>query len=120
MTSRGISRPKLRTQVLVGVVTITLVVLAAFDFAAVTALRRYLVGQTDSRLQTVLSVTRPQLNLLIPAARGGVPRQVAVLGDYYIAFVPFRGPIVTLENGPGPAPAFKTAISAFGFGGLPA
>src|SRR5215469_1731648 len=71
MTSRGISRPKLRTQVLVGVLTITLLVLAAFDLAAVNALRRYLVGQTDSRLQTVLTVTQPQLNLLIPAAAAG-------------------------------------------------
>ena len=38
---------------------ITVVALVAFDVAAVTALRRYLLGQTDSRLQTVLRLYRP-------------------------------------------------------------
>ena len=38
---------------------ITVVALVAFDVAAVTALRGYLLGQTDSRLQTVLSLYRP-------------------------------------------------------------
>ncbi len=120
MTSSGISRPKLRTQVLAGVLTITLIVLAAFEFTAVDALRRYLVGQTDSRLQKVLTVTQQQLNLLIPAATSDLPRQVPVLGDYYVAFVPSNGPVVTLEEGPGPAPAFKAAISSSGLGGPPA
>jgi len=87
MTSRGISRPKLRTQVLVGVLTITLLVLAAFDLAAVNALRRYLVGQTDSRLQTVLTVTQPQLNLLIPAATAGA------------ALVIFLGVVMVMRRG---------------------
>ena len=38
---------------------VTVVALAAFDVAAVTALRRYLLGQTDSRLQNVLRLYRP-------------------------------------------------------------
>ena len=38
---------------------ITVVGLVAFDVAAVTALRGYLLGQTDSRLQNVLRLYRP-------------------------------------------------------------
>jgi two-component system, OmpR family, sensor kinase len=48
-------RFKLRTRVLAGVLGITLTALVAFDFAVVTALRSYLIGQTDSRLQQVLA-----------------------------------------------------------------
>ena len=59
MTLRRPSRPQLRTRVLAGVLLITVVALVAFDVAAVTALRRYLLSQTDSRLQTVLSLYRP-------------------------------------------------------------
>ncbi len=53
---RRVRRAKLRTRVLVGVLAVTLVALAAFDVAAVTALRSYLIGQTDSQLREVLSV----------------------------------------------------------------
>jgi two-component system, OmpR family, sensor kinase len=112
MTPSGPSRPKLRTQVLAGVLTITLIVLAAFDFAAVNALRRYLLGQTDSGLQKVLTTTQPQLNVLIPAAKRGQRGKVPMLGDYWVAFVPAHGPVLTLENWPGPAPAFTTTISS--------
>ena len=59
MTIRRPRRPQLRTRVLAGVLLVTMLVLAAFDAAAVAALHRYLVGQTDSRLQTVLSMYRP-------------------------------------------------------------
>ncbi len=51
-------RAKLRTRVLLGVLAVTLVALAAFDIAAVTALRGYLIGQTDQQLQEVLSLYR--------------------------------------------------------------
>ena len=44
---------------LAGVLPVTLVALVGFDIAAVTALRGYLVGQTDSQLREVLSVYRP-------------------------------------------------------------
>jgi two-component system, OmpR family, sensor kinase len=50
---------RLRTQVLAGVVAVTLVALAAFDLAAVTALRGYLITQVDTRLQTVAALYRP-------------------------------------------------------------
>jgi two-component system OmpR family sensor kinase len=51
-------RALLRTRVLVGVLLVTLVALAAFDVAAVTALRTYLIGQTDSQLQNLISLYR--------------------------------------------------------------
>jgi two-component system OmpR family sensor kinase len=63
MTLRRPGRPQLRTRVLAGVLLITVVALVAFDLAAVTALRGYLLSQTDSRLQTVLNLYRP-----VPAA----------------------------------------------------
>src|SRR5580658_2596563 len=51
-------RALLRTRVLVGVLLVTMVVLAAFDVAGVTALRSYLIGQTDSGLRQVIGVYR--------------------------------------------------------------
>jgi two-component system OmpR family sensor kinase len=45
--------------VLAGVLAITVIALVAFDFAAVGALRRYLLGHTDTQLATVLSLYRP-------------------------------------------------------------
>jgi two-component system, OmpR family, sensor kinase len=56
-----LSRPRralLRTRVLIGVLLVTLVALAAFDVAAVTALRTYLIGQTDSQLQNLIGLYR--------------------------------------------------------------
>jgi two-component system OmpR family sensor kinase len=47
---------RLRTRVLAGVLAVTLIALVGFDIAAVTALRGYLVGRTDSQLREVLSV----------------------------------------------------------------
>jgi len=52
-------RPQLRTQVLAGVLLVTLAALAVFDVAAVSELRRYLLNRTDSNLQTVLRLARP-------------------------------------------------------------
>jgi len=51
-------RAQLRTRVLAGVLAVTLIALAAFDFAAVTGLRHYLLGQTDSQLQAVARLYR--------------------------------------------------------------
>ena len=75
MMLRRPRRPQLRTRVLAGVLLITVVALVAFDVAAVTALRGYLVGQTDSRLQTVLSMYRP-VNQLVPVKARSQPPQV--------------------------------------------
>src|ERR1022692_4892416 len=52
-------RAQLRTRVLAGVLAITLVAIAAFDVTAVTALRGYLLGQTDSQLRNVLRLAQP-------------------------------------------------------------
>jgi two-component system, OmpR family, sensor kinase len=52
-------RAQLRTRVLSGVLAITVIALVAFDFAAVGALRRYLLGHTDAQLATVLGLYRP-------------------------------------------------------------
>ena len=77
MMLRWPHRPQLRTRVLAGVLLITVVALVAFDLAAVTALRGYLVGQTDSRLQTVLSLYRP-VNQAVPTRLRSQPQQVTM------------------------------------------
>jgi two-component system, OmpR family, sensor kinase len=75
-------RALLRTRVMVGVLLVTLVALAAFDVAGVTALRSYLIGQTDSQLHSVVRLYRrvyfvqqavPSLHRIRPGAR--TPRQ---------------------------------------------
>ena len=75
MMLRRPRRPQLRTRVLAGVLLITVVALVAFDVAAVTALRGYLLGQTDSRLQTVLSLYRP-VNQAVPTRMRSLPLEV--------------------------------------------
>jgi two-component system, OmpR family, sensor kinase len=50
---------QLRTRVIAGVLLVTVAALAAFDVAAVSALRKYLLSQTDSQLHEVLSLYRP-------------------------------------------------------------
>ncbi|HET7245238.1 MAG TPA: HAMP domain-containing sensor histidine kinase [Streptosporangiaceae bacterium] len=55
---------------------ITVIALVAFDFAAVGALRRYLLGHTDAQLATVLGLYRPMTITLGPGTtnwyiRGG-------------------------------------------------
>jgi hypothetical protein len=57
-TGGRIRRAKLRTRVLAGVLLVTLVALATFDVAGVTALRTYLVSQTASQLREVLGLYR--------------------------------------------------------------
>jgi two-component system OmpR family sensor kinase len=54
-------RAQLRTRVLAGVLAVTVIALVAFDFAAVSALRRYLVGHADAQLQSVLGLYRPKI-----------------------------------------------------------
>ncbi len=126
---------QLRTRVLVGVLSITLVALAAFDFAAVTGLRRYLLSHTDEQLQRVLSVTRPLRagsvaawtiieprwpppGPLAPATLHGlVGRPVgketlvpAVLNQYRVAFVPVHGRVRVLLRGPGLQPRLPAGL----------
>jgi len=102
---------KLRTQVLIGVLVITLGALAVFDVAAVTALRTYLLNQTDGTLKSALTSTQLRLPELLPAFRR--PGQVAaapVFGEYYIAFVPSRGAVVNLQAGGGASAGLKVPV----------
>jgi two-component system OmpR family sensor kinase len=100
-------RPQLRTRVLAGVVAVTLIALVAFDFAAVTALRGYLVGHTDTRLQTVLSLYRPLPPQLASSGQVRGDWQIAgprvrlppTLGEFYVAVVPGHGGSRTLVRG---------------------
>jgi two-component system OmpR family sensor kinase len=106
-------RGKLRVQVLVAVLTITLVGLATFDIAAVTALRKYLLTQTDATLQSVLDQTQQRLNTLLPESRRltwQVEMPVAV-GAYDISFVPFSGKVVNLQRSPGLRPAIPANVA---------
>jgi two-component system, OmpR family, sensor kinase len=68
-------RVKLRTRVLAGVLGITLTALVAFDIAAVTALRGYLIGQTDAQLQSVLNVYRLVDTILTGPAHAALGRR---------------------------------------------
>src|SRR5215469_9924306 len=69
MRLRRPRRAQLRTRVLAGVLLVTLAALAAFDVAAVTALRSYLIGQTDSELRNVARLYR--LVHVTPPTPGG-------------------------------------------------
>jgi two-component system, OmpR family, sensor kinase len=99
-------RGKLRTKVVAGVVAITLVVLAVFDFTAVALLRKYLIGQTDGTLQSALSVTKPRLAAMLPAFRkANVAVATPVVGQYNISWVPAKGgQVVNLQVAPGLVP----------------
>ena len=100
-------RGKLRTKVVAGVVAITLVVLAVFDFAAVALLRKYLIGQTDGTLRSALTVTKPRLAEMLPAftkANFSVRTSLPIVGQYYIGWVPAKGRVVNLQVAPGLMP----------------
>jgi two-component system, OmpR family, sensor kinase len=96
---------RLRLKVMAGVVAVTLVALAAFDVGVITTTRRYLLTQTDNNLQLALAVTEPRLHSLlsegIVAQRqlDGPSDPSALFGNFEIAFVPFRGPMMILEMG---------------------
>jgi two-component system OmpR family sensor kinase len=95
-------RARLRTRVLAGVLAVTLAALVAFDIAAVTALRGYLLNQTDAKLQSVLALYRPfsaGIRVVTPQQR---PRQA-------------RLPVHC--RGAATAPASPRAIAGCGFAG---
>jgi two-component system, OmpR family, sensor kinase len=109
--TRRLRRPQLRTQVLAGVLTITLLALAAFDVVAVSALHRYLVSRTDSNLRTALTMTRPQLSLLLSGAMVPGQQPFTAVGDYNISFVPTgRTHPVVLEHGVTLVPAVPASV----------
>ncbi len=133
-----IRRPQLRTQVLAGVLLVTLAALAVFDVTAISELRRYLLGRTDANLETVIGLAQP----VPPAARNRVPGHVSIvapgrsappkrtarsvkfaaphlklrpafLDQYYLAFVGKRGaPLVLIEGNPYLIPRRLHALKA--------
>jgi len=104
---------KLRTQVLAGVLIITLGALAVFDVAAVTALRTYLIDRTNVTLNSALNWTRPQLQQLLPQyRRPGHPMQAPVFSEYYIGFVTAAGEVVNLQGRPGLRTPILSAMAA--------
>lgn len=86
--------PQLRTRVVAGVVAVTLVALASFDFAAITALRGYLIGQTNAQLGRVLHLYRP---VTVTIGAGPLRRQV-------------RQPVPAGVQWPSPAAVRQTVI----------
>jgi two-component system, OmpR family, sensor kinase len=113
-------RAKLRTRVLLGVLGVTLVALVAFDVAAVTALRGYLISQTDQHLREVLSLYRvlPVHNQVgsTPSRRFVPPREVrskprkqiigpqtvlpGALGQFDVVTVNHSRPLLSIMGGP--------------------
>jgi two-component system OmpR family sensor kinase len=101
----------LRLKVMFGVVVITLAALAAFDVGVVTTTRRDLLTQTGNNLQLALTQTEPRLTSLLSEGvvlpdsptlgsdNPPIPKLPGFLGDFEIAFVPWRGPVVILEAG---------------------
>lgn len=63
-----LNRVKLRTRVLMGVMTVTLIALAGSGYAAASAVHRYLLTQTDSDLRAVLDEYRTVI-----VSSGGLP-----------------------------------------------
>ena len=120
---RRLRQAQLRLRVLAGVACLTLVALLVFDMAAVTTMRHYLLGQTDTTLRSALALTQPKLNALllpppvVPGSRGGfgqraaaqkamtewAARERSVLGEYDIRYLPLHGTQVTLEAATGPS-----------------
>ncbi len=121
---RNPPRFQLRTRVIAGVLLVTVAALAAFDVAAVSALRRYLLAQTDSQLHAVLSLYRPgpigvvtrakpaSSRIRPPSGNISSPKRqiVAISGprlllkpppldQYNVAFVPGHGPPTLLVQG---------------------
>ncbi len=110
--AKGPRRGKLRTKVVVGVLAITLVALAVFDFTAINVLRKYLIGQTDVTLRSALVQTQPRLGALLPAFRKPGTVVLPVVGEYYMAWVPARGAVVNIQVQGGGA-GFAPAAAAF-------
>jgi two-component system, OmpR family, sensor kinase len=73
-------RAQLRTRVLAGVLAVTVIALVAFDFAAVSAVRWYLLGHTDEQLRTVLGLYRP-MTITLPSGANWAVRPAGASGQ---------------------------------------
>lgn len=77
---------------MLGVVTVTAAVFTAFDFAAASFLRSYMLTRTDNTLNVALDIGAHRLRRLETRAEKGSPLTPAEdpfhkLGQYYMAFV---------------------------------
>ncbi|HEX5188202.1 MAG TPA: HAMP domain-containing sensor histidine kinase [Streptosporangiaceae bacterium] len=118
----------MRSQVLAGVLLVTLAAFAVFDVTAISELRRYLLNRTDSNLQAVVSLARPvpvavhtrfpgRVSIVAGSRSAPPPKPAtgrsiefaaphiklrpAFLDQYYLAFVRKRGaPRVFIEGNP--------------------
>jgi two-component system, OmpR family, sensor kinase len=111
-------RTRLRTRVLLGVLSVTLITFAAFDIVAVAELRQYLVSHTDSTLQTVLGVGRARLGRLLPRveSRKQPFQPQGNLGEYYLAFVSGHGSTAILQASPDLAPRLPADLASIAAG----
>jgi two-component system, OmpR family, sensor kinase len=134
---RGLRRIQLRTRVLAGVVSITVIALVAFDVAAITALHRYLVSQTDAQLHSVVRLSEPlQLEEVfsgqpvpgrtkiskIPPAQRVAARHIAVvgphlvlplaLGQYFVVLAPSHGTKLIVGGNPTLQPRLPAQVAA--------
>jgi len=127
-------RAKLRTRVLLGVLGVTLVALVAFDIAAVTALRGYLIGQSDQQLGAVLSLYRVlPVSATVPAGLGqsrpprvswrAIPKARKVisgpraflpgeLGQFEVVTLSGSRPTMTIRAGPDLVPRLPPGLPA--------
>jgi two-component system OmpR family sensor kinase len=132
----GLRRVQLRTRVLAGVVSITLIALVAFDFAAVTALRRYLVSQTDAQLQSAVQVSQPldlhqvlgrpvarpaRIGVITPVQRAASQHITVVgphlylplaLGQYFVLLAPSHGTRLIVGGNPTLKPQLPAEVAA--------
>jgi two-component system, OmpR family, sensor kinase len=113
---RRLLRGQLRLRVLIAVVSLILVALAGFDVAAVTALRSYLLTQTDTALRIGAQTARPGLTGLRPG--GDLGRQMEAWADthrfisraYSVEYLPYFGDGDALVDGPPPPRGSCTSI----------
>jgi two-component system OmpR family sensor kinase len=132
---RGLRRVQLRTRVLAGVVSITVIALAVFDVAAVTALRRYLVNQTDAQLQSAVQVSQPvewtvglptrpvtkPAKAVTPVQRAAAQHITVVgphlylpvaLGQYFVLLAPSHGTSLIFGGNPTLKPRLPAEVAA--------
>ena len=107
-------RITLRLRVMAGAVVITLIALAAFDIAAVSTMRSYLLGTTRANLQQALTVTAPRLDVLLPAFSvsrmpNGAMAASYVIGEYSVVYRPAHGQRIVLQYGAGFGPRNRLA-----------
>lgn len=93
-------RGRLRLRVLIAVMSLTLATLAAFDVLAATALRSYLMNETDTALRNAASVVRPELT--------GLPSGGEVLQQQPGSGAPNQPPGVAVPNQPPPPGTDRT------------